>query len=263
MPETILVVDDEIINRLVIVTMLKKQGYTVIEAKDGKEALGLAQNEIPDMILLDVMMPVMDGFEVATRLKADEKTSSIPIVLVTALNGSEDVLRGIKCGVDEFITKPVDVNELIVRVRTILKIRALDAYMNNNSALSERMAKLVMEIGQDDDRKGCDMECVVSNIMEINLANRHDEKGKPKYIYHEFNMEDFSCPPTILTKVKRELVKKKLPSDFGFAKNDGLGLLVNGVVLSNWKSVAKSPEEYRSKFPSWVLEECPDIENFL
>ncbi len=263
MAETILVVDDEIINRLVIATMLKKQGFTVIEAKDGKEALDLAGTELPDMVLLDVMMPVMDGFEVSTKLKADERTSSIPIVLVTALNGSEDVLRGIKCGVDEFITKPVDVNELLVRVRTILKIRALDEYMNNSSALSERVAKLTMELEQDDEHKGCDMDCVVSNIMEVNLANRHDEKGKPRYIYCEFNMEDFSCPPMILSKVKHELVKKKVPSDFGFAKKEGLGILVNGVLLSNWKKVAKSQDEYRSKFPPWVLEECPDIENFL
>ncbi len=119
---TVLIVDDEEIGRETLEDLLITQGYHLAFAEDGPEALEKAIRLMPDLILLDVMMPEMDGFKVCRRMRVDPLLSQVPIVLVTALNDRDSRLRGIKAGADDFISKPFDRVELRARVRTITRL---------------------------------------------------------------------------------------------------------------------------------------------
>ena len=117
-----LVVDDDEVSRTLLHGLLSTEGYTVIFAKNGVQALDLAKRISPDLILLDVVMPELDGFEVCRRLRADPVLRQVPIILLTALEGRDSRLRGLSAGADEFLTKPVDPIELRTRVRTITSL---------------------------------------------------------------------------------------------------------------------------------------------
>lgn len=113
---TILVVDDVVSNVLLLRVLLTNEKFKVITASNGKEALSQAVNAHPDLILLDVMMPEMNGFEVAERLKSDPETQNIPIIFLTALNTTADIVKGFKVGANDFISKPFNKEELVIRV---------------------------------------------------------------------------------------------------------------------------------------------------
>ena len=121
-PGRVLVVDDLAGNRRVLSAMLASHGYTVITAASGTEALA-ALAERPDLVLLDVMMPGLNGFEACRRIKLDKDTRLIPVVLITALPCSEDRIRGLDAGADDFITKPFNSLELRARVRSLIRIK--------------------------------------------------------------------------------------------------------------------------------------------
>lgn len=121
----ILVVDDIPLNRKLQKTYLESVGYQVIIAQDGVEALQRIGEESPDLILLDIMMPNMNGFQVCRRLKGSENTRFVPIILVTALNEIEDKVKGIEAGADDFISKPFNKLELLARVKSLLRIKHL------------------------------------------------------------------------------------------------------------------------------------------
>jgi putative two-component system response regulator len=123
LPARILIVDDEGRNRRLLAAILDAEGYAVLEAADGAQALALARQQKPDMVLLDIMMPGIDGYEVARALKADAITKAIPIVMVTALDDRKSRLLGLEAGAEEFVTKPVDRNELRIRVRNLLRLK--------------------------------------------------------------------------------------------------------------------------------------------
>ena len=121
----IMVVDDEEKNRRLLADLLSVDGYTVQAAADGMEALQLVNGFKPETILLDIMMPKLDGVEVCRRLKADPLTASIPILLVTALHDRDDRLKGIQAGADDFLTKPIDQEEIRLRVKNAVFIKRL------------------------------------------------------------------------------------------------------------------------------------------
>jgi signal transduction histidine kinase len=121
----ILVVDDEPRNVLLLQDLLESRGYTVWTAADGQQGLALAQDRSPDVVLLDVMMPRLNGFDVCRRLKADQRTAMIPVLLVTSLNAREDRLAGIGAGANDFITKPIDTGDLLLRVRNAVTTKRL------------------------------------------------------------------------------------------------------------------------------------------
>jgi two-component system cell cycle response regulator len=107
-PSKILIVDDEPFNVDYLEQELEDLGYDTVSAQNGREALERVAAELPDLILLDVMMPVMDGFSVCRTLKGNDDTRLIPIVIMTALDGIEDRIKGIEAGADDFLTKPVN-----------------------------------------------------------------------------------------------------------------------------------------------------------
>lgn len=113
---TILVVDDVVSNILLLKILLTNEKFKVITANNGKEALEQATRALPDLILLDVMMPEMNGFEVAEKLKSDPVTQNIPIIFLTALNTTADIVKGFKVGANDFVSKPFNREELVIRV---------------------------------------------------------------------------------------------------------------------------------------------------
>ncbi len=127
----ILVVDDQPQNIELIEAHLVPQDYEIIKAENGKEALGKLSCNPIDLILLDVMMPGMDGFEVTRRVRQDNSHRLLPIILVTALRETEDRVKGIEAGCDDFISKPFDKIELLARVRSLLKVKAYNDLLSN------------------------------------------------------------------------------------------------------------------------------------
>jgi len=121
----ILVVDDVPVNIQLLVTYLAAEGYDVVSAKDGHDAMKAVKEHQPDLILLDVMMPKMNGFKVCEAIKSDDATKFIPVILVTALNELEDKIKGMDSGADDFLAKPFNKLELLVRVRSLLRIKHL------------------------------------------------------------------------------------------------------------------------------------------
>ncbi len=120
MPGKILIVDDDIDTLQLVGTMLERQGYQILAANGGQKALDTAQDEKPDLVILDIMMPGMDGYEVARRLRANDGTAYIPIIMFTAKAQVGDKVEGFEAGADDYLTKPTHPAELIARVRTVL-----------------------------------------------------------------------------------------------------------------------------------------------
>ncbi len=134
----ILIVDDQEVNRTLLHAFLEGSGHVLIDAQSGEEAVLLATEEHVDLVLLDVMMPGLDGFQTAARLKAQAGSTFLPIILLTALSDANSRLEGLGIGVDEFLTKPVDRNELMLRIRNLLALRAKDFELRKqNVALAE------------------------------------------------------------------------------------------------------------------------------
>ena len=127
----IMIVDDEERNLRLMEALLVPIGYEVILSKDGQDALDKVKESRPDVILLDIMMPKVDGFEVARRLKKDSETRIIPIVMVTALKDVDDRVKALEVGADDFLTKPVDKLELRARVQSLLKVKAYNDHMRD------------------------------------------------------------------------------------------------------------------------------------
>src|SRR5713101_2520359 len=138
----VLVVDDQDPNRLLLRDLLEAQGHEVIEAVDGSEALQQVATTAPDVVLLDIGMPGMDGFEVCRRIKAEPSTASIPVLLVTALSQRDQRLLGIGAGANDYITKPIDKSDLTLRVRNAVRMHQLYVEVEQQYQRLERLELL-------------------------------------------------------------------------------------------------------------------------
>lgn len=132
---SVLVVDDNEQNLELMQAYLEDLGCPIRTARDGLEAIASVEQEAPDVVLLDVMMPRMSGFQACSRLKGTPRTRDIPIIMVTALNEVGDVERAVECGADDFLTKPVNKLELLTRVRSLMRVRQLKRQLDQ--AMSE------------------------------------------------------------------------------------------------------------------------------
>ena len=153
-PPRILVVDDNPTNIKIVQTRLASEGYDIVTAADGEEALAAAHEKAPDLILLDIMMPRLDGIEVCKRLRSDPAFPFTPIILVTAMADTRDVIAGLEAGGDEYLTKPIDHGALVARVRSMLRIKALHDRAEGlaaevsqwNASLEQRVAEQLAEL---------------------------------------------------------------------------------------------------------------------
>jgi two-component system, cell cycle response regulator len=141
----IMIVDDELLNVKLLAAKLSTDGYSIMTAGDGESALGKIKDELPDLILLDIMMPGMDGYEVTARLKDDPCTAGIPVVLVTALTGEAEKKKGLDAGADEFINKPINYPELEARVYSLLRLKEYQEQLG-----ARQQSESIMVSGRDD-----------------------------------------------------------------------------------------------------------------
>jgi PAS domain S-box-containing protein len=182
----ILVVDDQPQNNELLEAYLVPEGYEIIKAASGEEALEkLAGNEI-DLILLDVMMPGMDGFEVTRRVRQDKKNRLMPIILVTALQETEDRIKGIKAGCDDYITKPFHKMELLARVQSLLKVKAYNDLMSNyRKELESEITNMTEELKQSNtalDEQRARLSAIINSPDDILIFSLNRE-----YRYTSFN----------------------------------------------------------------------------
>lgn len=136
----ILVVDDNIDNAEIIATRLRYRGYSIIEAGTGQAALDSVHEHVPDLVLLDIMLPDIDGFEVSRRIKGDTDLPFIPIILVTARDSTEDKVKGFEAGADDYLTKPINFSELEARVRSMLRIKKLQDELEEKNRELRRLS---------------------------------------------------------------------------------------------------------------------------
>lgn len=147
--EKILIVDDEEVNLKVMSMLLTSRGYEVDFASNGEEAVKKSLALRPDLVILDIMMPVMDGYEACRRIKAGVDTANTPIIMVTALHDRESKLKGLEVGANEFLSKPIDHSELTMRVKNLLAIKASQDFMiKHNELLEEEVRRRTLELDE-------------------------------------------------------------------------------------------------------------------
>jgi adenylate cyclase len=153
-PVRILVVDDTADNAKLLADLLERQGYQVRSSSSGPEALGALSRDPYDLVLLDVVMPEMDGYEVCRRIRQGARFATLPVVLVTALDAKEERVKGLEAGADDFLSRPINHPELLARVRSLLRIKRMHDYMQRQAleladwaaTLEQRVARGVAEV---------------------------------------------------------------------------------------------------------------------
>ncbi|MDI1472586.1 Response regulator [Thermodesulfovibrio sp. N1] len=178
----ILCVDDEPYNLELLSAILEPVGYDVIKAKNGKEALAILEEKNIDLILLDVMMPEMNGFDVTKRIKSSEKWRHIPVIIITALASKEERIKGIEAGAEEFLTKPFDRLEVLARIKVLLKVKDLNdrviSSYKNIIALTETSEKLIKLF----DPASFDFLTSFEITIQGLLKKEHEQSGNPQII---------------------------------------------------------------------------------
>src|SRR5271155_906991 len=143
MPSRILLVDDEAAPRAGLEILLRREGYEVLAAADGASALEHCAEFRPDLVLLDIVMPGLDGFEVCRRIKAAPETRLTPVVLITGLSAVSDRIQGINAGADDFLSKPIDFSELLARTRSLLRLKQFTDELENAEAVLFTLAQSI------------------------------------------------------------------------------------------------------------------------
>jgi len=138
---TVLLCDDEIMNRKVASKILNKEGFNVIEAHNGKEALDVLKESRIDLILMDLMMPVMDGYEATKIIKEDDEHATIPLIIISALSDKSAITKGLELGADEYLTKPFDITEFRLRVQNAIKLGSYQNMLKDHKVLLEKQVK--------------------------------------------------------------------------------------------------------------------------
>src|SRR6266436_6232346 len=142
-PPRILIADDNADNREILATQLATQDYELLQAADGEEAVAAARNQLPDLILLDILMPKLNGLEVCRRLKGDASLPFMPIILITVKSDTKDVIVGLEAGAVEYLTKPIDQMAVVARVQSVLRIKKL------HDQVLAQVAELIISSGDD------------------------------------------------------------------------------------------------------------------
>ncbi len=210
----ILVVDDSPQNIRLIAEVLNRHddSYAIYSARDGFEALEFIKTIIPDLIMLDVVMPGMDGFEVCKTIKDDPKTRLVPVVMITALDSQQDRLRGLDAGVDDFISKPFNVYELLARVKNLLKLRS---YINELEHAEQVIFSLARAVeAKDEYTEGhCERLSILARCIgeELELSDADQLILKRGGVLHDIGKiaidDSILLKPGPLTKAEFEIIK--------------------------------------------------------
>ena len=190
-PPVVLLVDDNALNLQMLHQSLENEGYRLLSAKSGEDALRIAQKANPDLILLDIMMPGIDGYETCARLKADETTQNIGIIFLTALQATEDKVRGLSLGAVDFITKPFDPDEVVARVRRQLDVhRQQKTLLAKNQQLADQLEKALQSDRGDSANRCAHIKSLINkgesdrvefkSTLRWNLKKERSEKGIEK-----------------------------------------------------------------------------------
>jgi putative two-component system response regulator len=199
MQSKILVADDESANRRLFEEILCARGHRVILAHDGQSALEEIERHNPDLILLDVMMPKINGFEVCRRVKSSPHTRLVPVVLVTALSATEDRVRGIEAGADDFLNKPVERSELLARVRSLLSLKAYTDEMERAETVLFALARSIE--GKDPYTAGhCERLSEYSESLGRRIALPEEEITALRRASIIHDIGKVAVPETILLK---------------------------------------------------------------
>ena len=178
----ILVVDDQPLNIELLEAHLAPQGYVILKVEDGEAALKTIGENTVDLVLLDVMMPKIDGFEVCRRIKADERLRTIPVVMITALAAKEDRIKGIEAGAEDFISKPIDKGEVLARVRMLLKMKTLNDRLHHAYDEINTMTNFGEASIQCFDPMNFAFLAKVDNIVDRIIRKATDAYNKPQLV---------------------------------------------------------------------------------
>jgi diguanylate cyclase (GGDEF)-like protein len=169
---TILIIDDNLTNLRVAVNYLQESGFTVLVAQDGNSGLERAEYALPQLILLDVLMPDMDGFETCRRLKLSGKTCDIPVVFMSALADTEDKLKGFAAGAVDYVTKPIQREELLARITTHLRIQTLTQQLQRQNQQLQQQTIELAQAKQAAEDANQELERVAYSDSVTAIANR-------------------------------------------------------------------------------------------
>ncbi len=257
----ILIVDDEEKNLKLMAVLLESYGYVYETAKNGLEALEKTKTFLPDLIFLDIMMPEMDGYETCRRLKSDPETQNIPVVMVTALAERESKIKGLDVGANDFLTKPIDKTELLIRTKNLLMFKEYQDFLkDHNRILSEqvreRTAQLkdayidttyrltrIAEYKDEDTASHIKRSGHYASLLAKSLGW---DEGKMEIIYYAAPMHDIGkigIPAEILLKTSR-----LTPEEFSLMKTHttiGANILKNGTseIIKMAELIASSHHE--------------------
>lgn len=174
MAERILIVDDELPARTALALLLRREGYEVCEASDGASALTACASFRPDLVLLDILMPGMSGFEVCRRIKTTPETRLTPVVLITGLSAREDRIQGINSGAEDFLSKPIDINELLARVRSLVRLKLFTDELEHAESVLFTLAQSI-EARDPYTRGHCDRLADMSSRLGEKLGLPEDQ----------------------------------------------------------------------------------------
>src|SRR5580692_6281561 len=199
MPEKILIVDDETGARAALEFLLRREGFEVRDAADGPAAIQECASFRPDLILLDIVMPGMDGFEVCRRIKATPEGRLTPVVLITGLSETEDRIKGINAGADDFLSKPIDINELLARTRSLLRLKQYTDELENAESVLLSLAYSI-EARDPYTRGHCERLAEMSSQLgeRLGLPEEHIKALRRAGIVHDIGK--VVIPDSILLK---------------------------------------------------------------
>lgn len=257
----ILVVDDEPANLALMEAMLAPLGYETILVANGKEALQIVAQEAPDLILLDVMLPEIDGFEICRRLKKEEATRFIPVIMVTALHRLSDRVLGIEAGADDFLTKPVNELELTTRVRSLLRVKKLNDQLLYAHAHINELTRNMGELLKAFDPLHFNLETGLGELLQQTifkdeekrpgaiLVVMRDNKGDFRgWLYREKeDMRNFGAEPIVLEK--------------GFLQK--ICCPEQETLYSNWSETMASLTDSQCLFDPLLCQRVGTIRNFI
>ena len=160
-----MVVEDEAETRFILAAHLRASGFEVLEAADGMKAVQLAAEKLPEIIIMDLGLPVMDGIAATRAIKSDGRTSSIPIIILTARSRTEDIVKGLEAGAQEYLLKPFEMDELLARVRTVHRL----------AKVHHDLDRLNLQLEAEVDVKTRRLQLLYEFMRDLNHADTRDE----------------------------------------------------------------------------------------